>query len=489
MLLSANELHASIHSYLESLPDGKTSIEEAKFVLDLLCGFPKLDEVVVAISALRADGDNTDAAEQHPLSVGIEDEDTVSISELDQDDIQEISARQWLVNPHFDDEIAALHQTYNDKSKALDDLVERIRTNFKLTKIPSLVYDRKKRTVNLKVPLKQASRLCEDPRYVSDLGLRNKSFVYIFNQDVNNKHNSQAEASEAIRKKEGQLLNACYDKVATHLLDLENLGKLLAEVDVSMGLAELAAEQNYVRPSFVSGNVLHITDGRHPVIEAALLRQNRPFVSNTLSLDQSSGQFVLITGPNMGGKSTLLRQTAIIVLLAQAGSYVPARSATLSLVDGIYTRIGAQDDLFRNKSTFMQEMSEASSILDRATSNSLVLLDELGRGTSIIDGLALSYAISLYLLNRNRSKVLFATHLHELGLYLGQNSQGKPIIFMCTDALQSSDGQYAFSYSLRPGINRDSRGLLTAEMAGMPQEVLDIAREASRMLLANRGDA
>jgi DNA mismatch repair protein MutS len=187
----------------------------------------------------------------------------------------------------------------------------------------------------------------------------------------------------------------------------------LARLDVASALAERAAEGGWARPAFVADQRLDIVGGRHPVVEDALRRDRQPFVANDCALHQTD-RLWLVTGPNMGGKSTFLRQNALIVLLAQAGGYVPAQSATLSLVDRLFSRVGASDNLARGRSTFMVEMVETAAILSQATERSFVILDEVGRGTSTYDGLALAWAVVEAVHEVNRCRCLFATHYHEL---------------------------------------------------------------------------
>jgi DNA mismatch repair protein MutS len=219
-------------------------------------------------------------------------------------------------------------------------------------------------------------------------------------------------AEERIATLEKELFALVRKTVALHGARIQKTARLLGELDVYSALAEVAVKNDYVRPKLTNGDEIDIREGRHPVVEL----QSRPFIPNDLHLKSTTDQLIILTGPNMGGKSTFLRQTALIVILAQMGSFVPAKEARLGCVDRIYTRVGASDNLARGRSTFMVEMIETANILNTATDRSLILLDEVGRGTATFDGLSLAWAIAEYLVQNpmHRAKTLFATHYHEL---------------------------------------------------------------------------
>jgi DNA mismatch repair protein MutS len=253
----------------------------------------------------------------------------------------------------------------------------------------------------------------------------------------------------------------------------------LAEVDVLASLAHVAALRNYCRPQVTASaegesGELEIVEGRHPVIEQQELAGGTDrFVPNNLYLNASTHAILLLTGPNMGGKSTYLRQTALIVILAQMGSFVPARSARLSVVDRIFTRIGASDNLARGRSTFMVEMTETAAILHTATARSLVLLDEVGRGTSTYDGLAIAWAAIEYLHARVRAKTLFATHYFEL-TELAEQLAGVKNYHV---SVKETGGGIVFLRKVEPGAADRSYGIEVAKLAGLPNEVIARARE------------
>jgi DNA mismatch repair protein MutS len=247
----------------------------------------------------------------------------------------------------------------------------------------------------------------------------------------------------------------------------------IAELDLTASLAQVAAEQRYSRPRFSTSGELRIAGGRHPVIERLGEAQSQRFIPNDLSLD-STGEFIaVITGPNMGGKSTYLRQAALITILAQAGSFVPAAEAALPLVDRVFTRIGAADNLARGRSTFMVEMTETAAILNTATENSLVVLDEIGRGTSTYDGLALAWAVLEHIHANIRAKTLFATHYHELTELALQ----LPGVRNLHVSVKESGDQILFLRKVEPGAADRSYGIEVARLAALPIPVIERARE------------
>ncbi|KAF8529495.1 muts domain V-domain-containing protein [Gautieria morchelliformis] len=264
---------------------------------------------------------------------------------------------------------------------------------------------------------------------------------------------------------------------------LRRNARIMDELDVTLGFANLANELQFVRPVLDDSTSYTVTNGRHPSVELGLLSSGRVFMPNTVSLTPSS-RLHIITGPNMAGKSTLLRQTALLAILAQCGSFVPADTANVGIIDKLFSRVGAKDDLFRDRSTFMVEMLETADILNHATDRSLVIMDEVGRGTTVKDGLAIAFATVYHLYNVNRCRALFATHFHEVADMLGytddSGAQGffKNIGFFCTDVDETQDGHFAYSHRLRPGVNRDSHGLKVAKLGGMPAPALRIAQDA-----------
>ena len=279
------------------------------------------------------------------------------------------------------------------------------------------------------------------------------------------------------RERLDDLERTLYRQVCRQIADngaaISRLATAIARTDVSVSLASIAVRHGYVRPTLSDGHAIRITDGRHPVVERVL--DTGAFVPNDAVLDSDDAQIMVITGPNMAGKSTYIRQVALIVLMAQLGSFVPAASAEIGLVDRIFTRVGLQDDLATGQSTFMVEMVETAAILNQATHRSLVILDEIGRGTSTYDGLSIAYAVVEYLHNNPRlgCKTLFATHYHELT----DLAATLPGVRNYRVAVSEDDGQVAFLRRIVPGGADRSYGVYVANLAGMPKAVVNRAQE------------
>ena len=273
---------------------------------------------------------------------------------------------------------------------------------------------------------------------------------------------------------EKQLYDELFDLLLPHLGQLQLASLALSELDVLVNLAERAETLNYVAPQFSDEIGVKIENGRHPVVEQVL---KDPFIANPVNLNQQR-HLLIITGPNMGGKSTYMRQTALITLMAYIGSFVPADSAVIGQIDRIFTRIGASDDLASGRSTFMVEMTEMANILHQATSQSLVLIDEIGRGTSTYDGLSLAWACAEWLAKKTRSLTLFATHYFELTA-LPEQIEGIANIHL--DALEHNN-TIAFMHAVQDGAASKSYGLAVAALAGVPQSVIKLAKQKLHQL-------
>ena len=273
-----------------------------------------------------------------------------------------------------------------------------------------------------------------------------------------------------------------FSQVRQHLADqsarIQRTARAVAALDVLTNFAALAARQNYCRPEIDLSGELHITDGRHPVVEQVL--KDALFVPNDTALDCGANRVAILTGPNMAGKSTYMRQVALIVLMAQMGCFVPARTARIGVVDRIFTRIGASDDLASGQSTFMVEMTEVAEILKHATSHSLLILDEIGRGTSTFDGMAIARAVLEYAADKKRigAKTLFATHYHEL-TDIEQEIEG---VRNYNIAVRKRGADIVFLRKIVPGAADDSYGVEVARLAGLPDKVVSRARELLRAL-------
>lgn len=281
-------------------------------------------------------------------------------------------------------------------------------------------------------------------------------------------------AEERIGVLESELYTRLITKIATFIPTLQENARTLSEIDVLLSFARCATEYHYALPRVDDTTRIAIKGGRHPVIER-LLPPGEVYVENDVTLDPEDEQILIITGPNMSGKSALLRQTALIALMAQVGSYVPASSADIGIVDRIFTRVGASDNISRGESTFMTEMTEAATILNNLTPRSLILIDELGRGTSTYDGISLAQAIVEYLHDHPRAhaKTLFATHYHELNELEGYF----PRVVNYNVTVKEADGKVVFLRKLEKGGSHHSFGIHVAKMAGMPPRIIERAEE------------
>ena len=286
-------------------------------------------------------------------------------------------------------------------------------------------------------------------------------------------------ARERSLAREKALYETLLQELATHLLPMRQSAQVIAELDVLADFAERASTMNYNCPALVDGAGIEIQEGRHPVVEHTL---DKPFVPNDLYMD-SRRRMLMVTGPNMGGKSTYMRQVALIVLMAHIGCYIPAKSARIGNIDRIFTRIGAQDDLSTGRSTFMVEMTEAANILNNATAHSLVLMDEIGRGTSTFDGLSLAWAFAEFLARDRKAFTLFATHYFELTALPELIST---IVNVHIDAVEHGD-KIVFLHSVKDGPANQSYGLQVAQLAGVPKNV--IAQAKKKLISLEKGSA
>jgi DNA mismatch repair protein MutS len=288
-------------------------------------------------------------------------------------------------------------------------------------------------------------------------------------------------AEERAFELEYELFATLRDRVSAEAPRLIQAGAVLAQLDVLAALAELAARHGYCRPEITTEPIFEVEAGRHPVLDAIL----RPgdFVPNDVHLGGDAGSILLITGPNMAGKSTYIRQVALIAIMAHLGSFVPAKRARIGVVDRLFARVGATDDLSRSQSTFMVEMSETANILNNATSKSLVILDEVGRGTSTFDGISLAWAITEHIHDQIGCRTLFATHYHELV----ELEKTKPRLKNANVAVRESEGEIVFLYRIMNGGADQSYGIHVARLAGVPAAVLDRAREILKFLEKQHG--
>ncbi|MEC9209405.1 MAG: DNA mismatch repair protein MutS [Bacteroidota bacterium] len=290
-------------------------------------------------------------------------------------------------------------------------------------------------------------------------------------------------AEDKISAIEKKIYNELVQSISTHIKPIQLDAYLVSQLDCLFSFSSIAKRHNYIKPTVNNSGALAIKKGRHPVIEQQLAI-GEPYIPNDIFLDRKKQQIMMITGPNMSGKSALLRQTALIVLMAQIGSFVPAQSAEIGLVDKIFTRVGASDNISMGESTFMVEMHETASILNNLSKNSLILLDEIGRGTSTYDGVSIAWAIAEYLHEHSsKAKTLFATHYHELNEMTQQFSRIKNY----NVSVKESGKNIIFIRTLKEGGSEHSFGIHVAKMAGIPKEIVRKAAKILKQLEAIRG--
>jgi DNA mismatch repair protein MutS len=281
------------------------------------------------------------------------------------------------------------------------------------------------------------------------------------------------EAEEKMLVIEREIFETLRVLTASHATRIRSTAAAIASLDVTVALAEVAAENRYTRPRFNDNGEMRVVAGRHPVIEKLAEKDAQRFIPNDLYFHPENEFIGVITGPNMGGKSTYLRQAALLTILAQMGAFVPAESALLPIVDRVFTRIGAADNLARGRSTFMVEMTETAVILNTATARSLVVLDEIGRGTSTYDGLALAWAVVEHIHRNIRAKTLFATHYHELT----ELAETLPGVRNLHVSVKESGDQILFLRRVEPGAADKSYGIEVARLAALPMSVIERARQ------------
>lgn len=289
-------------------------------------------------------------------------------------------------------------------------------------------------------------------------------------------------AEEKIGALESQLYRNVCAETMVYIDQIQGNSSIIAQIDVAAGLSELAVSESYTKPILNDGYAIDLKEARHPIIENALPLGEK-YIPNDIFLDKDSQQIIMVTGPNMAGKSAILRQTAIVCLLAQIGSFVPAKHAEIGLLDKIFTRVGATDNISAGESTFMVEMNEAANILNNISERSLILLDEIGRGTSTYDGVSIAWAIAEYLHQHvTQAKTLFATHYHELNEMTVNFERVKNFHV----SIQENKGNIIFMRKLIPGGSEHSFGIHVAKLAGMPAKVVNRANEILKTLEASR---
>ena len=336
----------------------------------------------------------------------------------------------------------------------------------------------------VEVPAKFATRMLENKDFIHRQSVLNA--VRFTTVELTEIENEIRGAGEKLLATELELFNKLVTEVRISADDISRTAKALAELDVGAALADLAAEKNYCRPEIDDSFCFDVEDGRHPVVEASLAREHGgAFVGNDCRLGGDYSNIWLITGPNMAGKSTFLRQNAIIAVMAQIGSFVPAKRARIGVVNKLFSRVGASDDLARGRSTFMVEMVETASILNRADERSLVILDEIGRGTATFDGLSIAWAVVEHLHEVNRCRALFATHYHELTSLVGKLHK---MSLHCMKIKEFND-EVIFLHEVIDGAADRSYGIHVAKLAGLPPVVLKRAEQVLSSLENDKKNA
>ena len=329
----------------------------------------------------------------------------------------------------------------------------------------------------VEVPAKFADKLLENKKFIHRQSVLNA--VRFTTDELCQIESEVATADEQALATEMQI----FEELARHALvqadAIARSAEIMGRLDVAAGLAELAAEYNYARPVLNDGLDFEVIDGRHPVVEAALKRgDGGNFVGNDCVLRHKDDRIWLLTGPNMAGKSTFLRQNALIAIMAQAGSFVPVRRAVIGIIDRVFSRVGASDDLARGRSTFMVEMVETAAILNRADERSFVILDEIGRGTATFDGLSIAWAVVEQLAEVNRCRTIFATHYHEL---TALNNRLKGLSLHCMK-IKEFNGEVVFMHEVVPGAADRSYGIHVAKLAGLPELTVKRAEQVLKLL-------
>ncbi|WP_339102349.1 DNA mismatch repair protein MutS [Haloterrigena salinisoli] len=442
---------------------GSADARDLLSVRQTLAVLPALAEVLESNPELAAS----------PLSEIVERPDRAAASEL-RESLEEAIAEEppstvtqgGLFRTGYDDELDEVIERHEEIKRWLDTLAEREKKQHGLSHV---TVDRNK-TDGYYIQVGKSAADGVPDHYEEIKTLKNsKRFT---TDELEEKEREILRLEEQRGDLEYELFEELREEVADRAELLQDVGRALATVDALASLATHAAENRWVQPELHRGDRLDIEQGRHPVVE-----QTTEFVPNDVRLDEDRG-FLVVTGPNMSGKSTYMRQVAGIVLLAQIGSFVPAESAEIGLVDGIFTRVGALDELAQGRSTFMVEMSELSNILHTATEDSLVILDEVGRGTATYDGISIAWAATEYLHNEVRAKTLFATHYHELtGL-----AEKLPRVANVHVAADERDGDVTFLRTVRDGPTDRSYGIHVADLAGVPDPVVERSRDVLERL-------
>nr|GAT47910.1 DNA mismatch repair protein [Mycena chlorophos] len=440
-----------------------------------------LDALMIRMSGLRELSKDISRALE-PKDIGVL---SSASSESVEDEVSAATNRpawrigdyKWAIKPDFSEQLVELHSALDDLVLQREKLESRLQLEYDAPSLTLRSSPAHGMHVHLLKAKRDSKKISQDPLFVS-IAASGTTRCY-FHADWAQLGSRLADTSTALITAERAAFESLRTQVNSHAPQLRRNARILDELDVTLSFANLAKEMRFSRPTLTESDVYQVVNGRHPTVELGLLTKGRVFTPNSIRLTPES-RLHIITGPNMAGKSTFLRQTALIAVLAQAGSFVPADAATIGIVDKLFSRVGAKDDLFHDRSTFMVEMLETAEILQRATPRSLVIMDEVGRGTTVKDGLAIAFSTVHHLLKTNCCRALFATHFHELADMLGYpNSNAvQNVAFFCTDVDETDDDHFAYSYRMRPGVNRDSHGLKVAQLAGLPSAAIQVAQDA-----------
>ncbi|KAJ6627193.1 muts domain V-domain-containing protein [Mycena sp. CBHHK59/15] len=491
-----------VHEMREAM-EHRVEFQEAQWAsLDaLMCRMTYLDELSDRIGgALK----RTDGTKDSPTVLDADDSEgeESSLGPEGPKSAWKVGNNNWAIKPEFSEQLMALHAILEELLRRREQLQADLQLRYDAPSLTLRSSPAHGMHVHLLKAKRDRAKISQNPEFVSiaESGTT-KCFFY---QEWAQLGSQIVETTMALVAAEKEAFESLRMDVNKHAPLLRRNARILDELDVTLAFANLAKEMNFVRPVLTEdcgwlvltdpSPVYDVTNGRHPTVELGLLTAGRVFTPNSVQMSPTS-RLHIITGPNMAGKSTLLRQTALITVLAQTGSFVPADSANLGIVDKLFSRVGAKDDLFHDRSTFMVEMLETAEILQRATPRSLVIMDEVGRGTTVKDGLAIAFATVHHLIAINQCRALFATHFHEVTDMLGYSSTQadrgifSSVGFYCTDVDETDDGHFAYSYRIRPGVNRDSHGLKVAQLAGMPQTAVEVAQDALTWLKSRKEDA
>ena len=479
--LASNPLHRQrLQETLETVSDlerlasrvasGSAGASELLSVRDTLALLPEI-----------ADQLHDPALNASPVADALSDIDREAAAELQQtladalaDDPPQTTTQGGIFARGYNDELDSLIEQHEQAKSWIDGLADRVGSNYDLSHVS--VGRNKTDGYYIQVGKSEAEAVPDSFQHIKTLK-NSKRFV---TDELAEREREILRVEQQRGDLEYELFESLRNQVAEQSALLQTVGRALARIDCYCSLATHAATNDWCRPTLTSSGTLDIEAGRHPVVE-----QTTEFVPNDLRLDDDQG-FLLVTGPNMSGKSTYMRQAALITLLAQIGSFVPAKSATVGVVDGIYTRVGALDELAEGRSTFMVEMQELSNILHSATEESLVILDEVGRGTATYDGISIAWAATEYIHNRVGCHCLFATHYHELTSLASHLDRVGNVHVAVANAAETDGEEITFLRTVTEGATDRSYGIHVADLAGVPEPVVDRARDVLDKLRAEK---